>query len=381
MYSLTTATRKIARLKKRIRAVPGGTSASKTISILLILIDLSQTDKTPKLTSVVSESLPHLKRGAERDFRNIMQAHNYWHEKQWNATDHIYTFETGSQMEFFGADSPDKLRGPRRDRLYINEANNVPHLAFDQLEVRTRELIFLDWNPTNEFWWYTEVAPYLDHDLVKVTYVDNEALDKQTVASIEARKHNVNWWKVYGLGELGELEGQIYKGWTQIDRVPDEARLERYGLDFGYTNDPTAIVAIYRWNNAYVLDEIVYQTGMVNQDIARKLKGQLDALVVGDSAEPKSIDEIKFAGVNIMPSTKGPGSVNQGIQTVQDQEIFVTKRSTNIIKEQRNYLWKTDRDGKTLNVPEDQFNHAMDALRYAITDLKHGAEPNIRWLS
>ena len=216
LYRATTATHKIARCRKRIRAVQGGTSASKTISILLVLIDLAQSDETPKLTSIVSESMPHLKKGAMRDFLNIMKAHNYYREDCWNRTDSIYTFETGSQIEFFGAGSPDKVRGPRRDRLYVNEANNFPYMAYDQLEVRTRETIWLDWNPTNEFWWYTEVAPQQDHDFFIVTYKDNEALEPAIVASIEARRGNAQWWKVYGLGQLGELEGLVYRGWQHL---------------------------------------------------------------------------------------------------------------------------------------------------------------------
>ncbi len=151
LYQITTATKKVASLKKKVRGIQGGTSASKTISILLTLIDKAQRDTTPTLTSIVSESTPHLKRGAIRDFKNIMQAHNYWKDSAWNATNSIYTFETGSQIEFFSADMPDKLRGARRDRCFINEANNVPLDAFDQLEVRTKEFIYLDWNPTNEF--------------------------------------------------------------------------------------------------------------------------------------------------------------------------------------------------------------------------------------
>ena len=201
MFSETTATRKIVALNKKIRAVQGGTSASKTISILIYLISMCQTDKEKTLTSVVSESMPHLKKGAMRDFKNIMQAHKYWKESAWNATDSIYTFETGSQLEFFSADMPDKLRGARRERLFINEANNIPLDAFDQLEVRTKEFVFIDWNPTNEFWFYTEVLPEReDVDHITLTYLDNEALSQEIVDSIEARKGRTGWWKVYGLG-------------------------------------------------------------------------------------------------------------------------------------------------------------------------------------
>jgi phage terminase large subunit len=337
-YQATTATRKIASLQQRIRVIQGGTSASKTISILLYLIDKAQADTKPTLTSVVSESMPHIKKGALRDFRNIMQGHNYWKPDSWRESDKIYTFESGSQIEFFGADSADKLRGGRRDRLFVNEANNISFMAFEELEVRTRELIFIDYNPTNEFWYFTEIKPFRnDFTELILTYKDNEALDQATVDSIEQRKGRKDWWQVYGLGQLGELEGKIYKDWAIIDEIPHEARLECYGLDFGYTNDPTAIVAIYKYNQGYILDEIAFAKGMSNKQIADIIQSQNQATVIADSAEPKSIDELKMHGLVVLPSHKGKDSVNSGIQLVQRYRISVTKNSTNVIKEYRNY--------------------------------------------
>jgi phage terminase large subunit len=375
-YSITTATRKVASLKKKIRAVQGGTSASKTISILLILINMAQSDEKKTLTSVVSESVPHLKRGAMRDFKNIMLEHNYWKDALWNATDNIYTFETGSQIEFFSTDNGDKLRGARRDRLFMNEANNITLDAFDQLEVRTKDFVFLDWNPTNEFWFYDEIKGKRDDvDFLILTYKDNEALPEEIIKSIEARKDRKGWWQVYGEGQLGEVEGKIYKDWQIIDEIPHEARLERYGLDYGYSNDPSALVAIYRYNGGYIWDEITYQKGLSNKQIADILNNQPEALVVADSAEPKSNDELRLYGINILPAQKGQGSVNQGIQIVQGQRISVTKRSINIIKEYRNYLWSSDKLGKVLNVPESGWDHAMDAGRYAMETL--GLEPEM----
>jgi phage terminase large subunit len=176
MFKETTATKRISALTKRIRCIQGGTSASKTISALLYLIARAQMDKTPTLTSVVSESFPHLKRGAMRDFLLIMEQHNYYDDKRWNRSDYVYTFETGSKIEFFSADQPGKVRGPRRDRLFINEANNVPYEAFDQLEVRTKEFIIIDWNPVAEFWVYDHVIGKRDDaEHIILTYRDNEA--------------------------------------------------------------------------------------------------------------------------------------------------------------------------------------------------------------
>jgi phage terminase large subunit len=370
MFSETTATTKIVSLKKKIRAIAGGTSASKTISILLYLIALSQSDKEKKLTSVISESTPHLKRGAIRDFKNIMQQHGYWQDKRWSSTDSIYTFETGSQIEFFSADQSDKLRGGRRDRAFLNEANNLTLDTFDQIEVRTKEFVMLDWNPTNEFWFYSDILHKReDVDFITLTYKDNEALSKEIVDSIEARKNRKGWWQVYGLGQLGEVEGKIYKDWQIIDEIPHEARLERYGLDFGYSQDPASIVAIYKLNNSFIIDEIMHRKGMSNRQLADVIKNLEPALLVADSAEPKSIDELREYGIDVMPCKKGQGSVNYGIQLVQDQRMSMTKRSVNVIKEYRNYLWKTDREGKILDVPESGFDHSMDAVRYAMETL------------
>lgn len=380
MFVITQATKKLLNLKKRIRAVQGGTSAGKTISILQILIDTAQRDKRPTLTSVVSESFPHLKRGAMRDFLMIMQEHDYFDDKRWNRSDFTYTFETGSKIEFFSADQPGKVRGPRRDRLFINEANNVPYETFDQLEVRTKGEIWLDWNPTNEFWYYTEVENRDDVDHIILTYLDNEGLSKEIINAIEQRKNRAGWWKVYGLGLLGEVEGKIYRGWDIIDEIPKHARLERIGLDFGYSNDPTAIVAVYYYDGGYIWDEITFLKGLSNKKIADILLGlEEPVMVVADSAEPKSIDEIKSYGVNIQGAVKkkeqtGPAKtyVEWKIQLVQEQKISVTKRSTNIIKEYRNYLWKTDKDGNIIvnpSIPEHDFSHSMNAGEYAMVSL------------
>ena len=372
-YIITTATRKIHSLSKRIWALPGGTSAGKTIASLEILIDKAQRDQSPTVTSIVSESLPHLKRGAMRDFKNILQTQGYWRDNNWNVSDSIYTFETGSIVEFFGADNGDKLRGGRRDRLFINEANNVSYDAFNQLEVRTKELVILDWNPSIEFWYYSEIKGKRDDvEELTLTYLDNEGLDENIVKSIEQRRNNLSWWRVYGQGLLGEVEGKIYKDWQIIDSIPHEARLVRTGLDFGYTNDPSAAVDIYEYNGGIILDEVFYQWGMSNKDIAEALKlKEHKSIVIADSAEPKSIDEIKGYGITILPASKGQGSVNRDIQFLQSKRVSITKRSVNGIKEYRNCLWLVDKDGKVLNVEDPKCaNHFLAAARYGVGSLK-----------
>lgn len=372
-YLETTATKKVKALTKRVRLVAGGTSASKTISILLYLIAKAQSDKVPTITSVVSESFPHLRRGAIRDFLNIMQEHGYYNDDRWSKTDFTYEFETGSKLEFFSADQPAKVRGPRRDRLFCNEVNNIAQESWDQLLIRTKEFAIADWNPVSEFFMYTDyIGVREDVDFIILTYKDNEALSEDIVREIESRKGNKNWWAVYGLGQLGEAEGRIYNDWKIVDIIPHEARLERRGLDFGYTNDPTAVVDIYYYNGGYILDERVYRKGLSNKQIADMINNleNLQSLVIADSAEPKSIDELRLYGIGVLPAQKGPGSILQGIQYVQDQKISVTKRSINLLKEYRNYLWQTDKEGRIINEPEGGFDHALDAVRYGMESLR-----------
>lgn len=304
------------------------------------------------------------------DFQKIMKDRGYWNDKDWHGTKHTYTFETGNILQFFSVDTLGKAHGPRRDVLFINECNNLPYNIVDQLITRTRETIWLDWNPSDEFWFYTEMLPNrTDIDFITLTYLDNEALDANTRMEIEAHKHDKAWWTVYGLGQLGIILTRIYRDWKIIDEIPYEARLERYGLDFGYTNDPTSIVAVYYYNGGYILDEVCYKKGMQNKDIVDILANRKSALVIADSAEPKSIDDIKAYDILISPTVKGKDSVRHGISTVQRQQISVTKNSVHIIKEFRHYLWMTDNDGKVLNEPVPGNDHALDAIRYAITSI------------
>lgn len=342
----------------------------------MILIGKAQTYPN-KFISVVSESIPHLRKGAMRDFLNIMQTQGYFVDTLWNRTDSIYKFETGSIIEFFGVESWEKVKGARRDILFINEANHIDLNSYNQMEVRTKEEIWLDWNPENEFWWYTDVMPTQDVDFITLTYKDNEALDERIVKTIESRQGNKNWWLVYGLGQLGEVESRIFKDWQIIQEIPHEASLRRYGLDFGYTNDPTAIIAIYYYNGGYILDEVAYLHGLTNKQIYDILINLNPALVVADSAEPKSIDEIRRLGINIVPAQKGQGSVLQGIQNVQAQRISLTARSVNLLAEYRNYLWMTDKEGKIINEPQKFMNHTLDAIRYGLDSFKPIEPTNI----
>jgi phage terminase large subunit len=343
---------------------------------LVWIIDYAQSTRN-ELASVVSESFPHLEKGAMLDFQNIMRAQGYWDDNRWHDTKHTYTFEGGTKVEFFSVDTYGKAHGPRRDVLFVNECNNLEFKIVDQLITRTRKIVWLDWNPSDEFWFYTEMQPNRDDiDFITLTYLDNEALDEVMIREIEGHKHNKQWWQVYGLGQLGEVEGRIYTGWNIIDEIPHEARLVRRWLDFGYANDPTSMGDIYEYNGGYIYDELLYQKGVLNSQIAALLTNQTEKniLTIADCAEPKSIEEIRLYGVNILPCEKGKDSVNNGIQLVQDIKCSITRRSVNTIKEYRNYMWETDKEGHILNVPRDIWNHSMDGIRYGVTSLIRPAQ-------
>jgi phage terminase large subunit len=365
---VTTAIRKIEALKKRIKIIQGGTSAGKTYGILPILITKAAT--YPRLEiSVVAESIPHLRRGALKDFLKIMKETGRYFEERFNRTLLRYEFGNGSVIEFFSADDSSKLRGARRDILYINECNNVTFESYNELSIRTKKEVYLDFNPANEFWVHKELKDEPESDFLILTYMDNEALDSSIVQQIEKNRDKAatsaywaNWWKVYGLGELGSLEGVIFSNWKTIDTIPNEAKLVGIGLDFGYTNDPTAIIEIYNYNNTRIVNQLKYQTGLLNSDIAKVLPK--DVIVYADSSEPKSIEEIRRYGITIKGVTKGKDSINYGIDVMQRQSYLVTSKSTDLIKELRSYTWDVDKQGTRLNKPIDNFNHAIDALRY-----------------
>lgn len=350
----------------------GGARSGKTFSILQALIwVVTMKDKRPTINSVVSETLPHLKKGAIRDFQIIMQGMNLWHEDQWSRSDNIYTFANGSIIEFFSADSPAKVHGPARDRLFINEAQNVPYETARQLFVRTRGIIILDYNPTHSFWLNEEIEPRENCLCIHSTFLDNAFLSQAQKDEIEANRSDANWWRVYGEGKIGQLDGVIYE-FEQIDAMPEVgSKREVYGMDYGYTNDPTTLIRclIDTGKREIYLDELIYETHLLNQDIARRMEDlgvpKRSVPIFADCAEPKTNDEIKSYGWNIQPSYKGTKKAEQ-IQMIKGYKIFVTKRSLNMIKEMRGYVWDKDRDGKRLNEPIGIMDHAMDAFRYGV---------------
>ena len=369
MLKRTTAINKILKLKKRVKIIQGGTSAGKTFGILPILID--KATRTPRLEiSIVAESIPHLRRGALKDFLNIMKWTNRFFDNRYNKSLLRYEFANGSYIEFFSADDSSKLRGARRDILYINECNNVAFNSYNELSIRTKSDIYLDFNPANEFWVHTELKDEVDSDFLILTYKDNEALDYRIVKEIEKNKAKSktsayweNWWRVYGEGLVGMLEGVVFSNWKVIDKIPNEAKLLGYGVDFGYSVDPSTIIEVYNLDGKRILNEICYETGLVNTEIAKRMKSEV--IAYADSSEPKSIEEIRRTGQKIKGVTKGADSINFGIQIMQSQSYLVTSKSANLIKELRSYCWDKDRKtGAQIGKPVDYMNHAIDAVRY-----------------
>lgn len=364
---------------KRRALNQGGVSASKTWSILQLLAIISQHSKKPLLTSVVSESLPHLKKGAIRDFFKVIDEpiHN---NPRYNMTDNIYTYANGSKIEFFGADEPAKVRGPRRDILFINEGNNIPWESARGLDIRTRRFTIVDWNPVGEFWVHEYeagdkmVPGWLSEDssaYIHSTYLDAiDVLPPEVVDNIESqRDKDPNWWNVYGLGLLGMVEGLVYHSYNLAKAMP--AGDYFYGLDFGYTNDPTVLTRHIVIGRKLFSEELIYERGLTNPAIATRMD-EMGVVrnydeIFADSAEPKSIDELCSYGFNVKPAPKGPGSVEFGHQLARQFVQHWTENSTNCIKEQRNYRYIRDKSGKLTKKTTHFFSHGMDSRRYALT--------------
>ena len=351
----------------------GGARSGKTVGELQLAALLSLKDKRPTVTSVVSESLPHLKRGAIRDFTWVLQDMGLWDERRWNKTDCIYSFPSGSIIEFFGADVPAKLQGPARDRLIINEAFRVPWEAARQLMVRTSGLVVYDYNPSAPFWGTEEIPRRDRYELVHSTYKDNDCLPDEVRREIEANRDTGNWWRVYGLGLIGQVEGQVFDFKLVDDMPPADGFIESWGLDFGFTNDPTTVIRtlVHTGRREIYADQLIWQTGMTNPQIADALKAEgiqrqgLGPTVWADSAEPKSIREVQDFGVNIEGCDKTT-TVREQCASLQAWTIYVTKRSADLLNEGRKYLFKQRADGTYTNEPIEFFNHGIDALRYAV---------------
>ena len=349
----------------------GSSRSAKTYNTVIWIV--CQCLSVPKTTvSICRSTLPSLKGSVLRDFIEILQRIGEYSDKCYNKTDLIYTFPNGSWVEFFSCDNETKLRGRKRKILFVNEANELKYLEWQQLQLRTTQLSIIDYNPSfSDEHWICEVNkdPRTYHFIS--TYKDNPFLEQKVIDEIESLKRkNFSLWQIYGLGLQAQVEGLVFRNVGVVERIPETGyRRRRFiGMDFGYTNDPTAIVdvLIEEETKTIYLDEICYRTSMLTSDIIAELKPQGQVKIVSESADPRLVQEIYRAGINIHPVVKYSGSIEAGITKMQEYKLVITKRSTNVIKEFRNYTYQQDKEGKWLNTPIDVWNHAIDAIRYVV---------------
>ena len=342
----------------------GGSRSSKSYSVVQLLIHIAISNPNTRI-SMVSHSLPHIKRGVYRDFKNILEQWNIWDEKEFRYTDFIYTFKNGSYIELFGLEDPDKAKGPARDILFVNEANLISKALFDQLLIRTTGQVFLDWNPADFISWVYEVADNPQNKRIHSTYLNNISnLSDSQIRNIEQYKDLPDdfMWKVYGLGERGSAKEIIYTQWKQYDEAPDGDVF--YGLDFGYVH-PAALIKVTHHEGQNYFEEIVYQSGLTLSDLSRLIKEKLPerATIYADAAEPKSIEELYRQGFNIKPAQK---DVWAGIVKMKSYPINLHYNSKNLRREFMSYKWKKDKNDNVIEEPVKANDDLMDACRYAV---------------
>jgi len=356
----------LLRSDKRITIEQGGTRSGKTYNILLWIIFYYTRKNKGQTITICRKTFPSLRASVMRDFFEILRSYDLYREQYHNKSSSEY-YLNGNLVEFISIDQPDKIRGRKRNLLYINEANELFFEDWQQLIFRTDGKIILDYNPSDSFHWiYDKVIPRDDAEFFQTTYKDNPFLDQTIKQEIERlRDTDDDYWRIYGLGERGRSRATIF----QFD-IADEPRgkVIAMGMDFGFTNDPTTLVRVTEEGGNLYLEEMLYHTNLTNRDISDKLQDlgltRYDE-IWADSAEPKSIEELHRMGWNVKPTTKGKDSIMAGIDILKRYKIFVTKNSKNLIKELQNYKWQEDKNGNLLNRPIDSFNHGIDAVRYA----------------
>jgi len=348
----------------------GGTSSGKTYSILQVLFSIAISEEKKTIT-VVGQDMPNLKVGAIRDALSIVDSSDELKSllaKPFNNSDKVFTFKTGSIIEFKSYDNSQDAKSGKRDYLFMNEANGITFDVYSELVLRTRQKTFLDYNPNIKFWVHQKLIGREGVQLIISDHRHNPFIEDVQRRKIEALKDiDLDLWKVYARGMTGKIEGLVFRNWHLCEHIPSEAKLIGIGLDFGFTNDPTACVEVYMSNGELWVNELVYETGLTNQDIAKKFSelGLKGKPIVADSAEPKSIEELRRAGWYVDPAKKGADSINISISGLKNYRINITSRSTNLRKEFSSYKWKVDRaTGNPMNEPVDFLNHGIDALRY-----------------
>ena len=357
----------LKRSDKKIVVEQGGTRSGKTYNIILWIIFYYCTNNTGKTITIARKTFPAVRSSVMRDFLEILKAYDIYREENHNKSNSEYQLN-GNLVEFISMDQPQKIRGRKRDLAFLNEANELTFEDWQQIVFRTNGRIILDYNPSDTYHWiYDRVIPRDDADFYQTTYRDNPFLDPTIVSEIERlQETDEHYWRVYGLGERGTNRAQVFQ-FTTLQQIPSTAKLLAYGLDFGFTNDPSALVRCYQEGNNLYFEEMLYSTNLTNQDLSRRFTdigiGRYEE-IYADSAEPKSIEELHRMGWNVKPTTKGVDSVNAGIDMLKRYKIHIV--GSNLMKEMENYRWLEDKNGNLLNKPEDKWNHLIDAARYGV---------------
>ena len=352
----------------RIQIHQGGTRSGKTYSICQTLIEWCVNNPNAGwVITIIRKTMPSLKASVMRDFFQILEKEEWYSPANHNKSSSQYIL-FGNMIEFVSIDMPQRIRGRKRNIAFLNECNELTFEDFTQTILRTSEILIMDFNPSDVFSWiYDKVMIRDDASFFQTTYLDNPFLDENTIKEIEYLKiTDENYWRIYGLGERGLNIAAIFPHFHQVDKTPDRAQFISFGLDWGFTNDPSALISVYKDGLDLYVEEHLYETGLTNNDLSRKMRdlGIERQEIVADSAEPKSITELSRQGFLIKGARKGPDSIRLGIDVMKRHRIYITKESTNLIKEMQSYKWKTDRDGKQINQPEIGNDHAIDALRY-----------------
>lgn len=357
----------LARSEKKIVVEQGGTRSGKTYNILLWIIFNYCTNNTKKVITICRKSFPSLRATVLRDFLDILKVNNIYSEMFHNKSNSEYNL-FGNLIEFISLDQPQKIRGRKRDLLFINEANELYFEDWQQLVFRTQDRVVIDFNPSDEYHWiYDRVITRDDCDFYKTTYLDNPFLEPSIIEEIERLKNtDEQYWQIYGLGERAASRSTIFN-YVEVNTIPEDANLIAYGMDFGYTNDPTTLVSVYTKDYNLYIKEHLYKTQMTTTDIHKFLLNENLSKnpIYADSAEPRLIKELRTMGHNIFPSVKGKDSVNAGIDLLKRYKLHIDSNSHNAIQEFRNYKWMEDKTGRLTNVPIDANNHIIDPCRYA----------------
>ena len=355
--------------KSRVSLHQGGTRSGKTYSILQGLMEFAYDNENAGLViSIVRKTLPSLKQTALRDFLEILHENNWYRTKEHNKSENTYTL-FGNMFEFFSVDQGQKVRGSKRDILFVNEGNELLWDEFFQLNIRTKLKSIIDFNPSMDehHWIWKKLVTRDDCSYNKTTYRDNPFLTPREIKEIESlQETDLHYWTIFGMGERANNPALIFK-YDTVPVIPTKARFLGYGMDFGYSNDPTAVIGLYQDANTLYLDEVLYQSEMTNNDIdyfmyTEKLSKY--SPIVADSSEPKSIEDLRIKGWRMLKAKKGHDSISHGIDLLRRHKLVITSRSINLTREFDLYKWKQYPDGELSNTPVDKFNHGIDAIRY-----------------